>query len=374
MSQLLYPGTTAEVEPVLDLRENRRAEAAATLYTLYRQRIHEYCRGQLRAHQEADDAMQSTFLYACTLLKRGVTPERPLPWLYTIAHNVCRTRRRALRQRDRVESSVDLDTLHETIGRSDPSREDIDGLANALAQLPATQRDALLLREWQGLSYTEIAMRLGTTQSAVETLLFRARRNLARSTSRLGSLVNVAVLLRGVRRLVPAAPTKATAAVIALGVATGAAVAPLVGSAHRDHHTIPALRRAEAKVTPPPLQATTKRPSHLRVPTSPPIRSAGAAERTAPSPAPPPQGVVQANDTPPSAPGAAPVRTAPAGSDAQAVPPPVPAVVDAVVTTAQNAVDDVQTAVSATVDALPQAPTAGNPPPAPNVPAITGLP
>ena len=231
---------------MLDLGENRRAEAAATLYTLYRQRIHEYCRGQLRVHQDADDAVQSTFLYACTLLKRGVTPERPLPWLYTIAHNVCRTRRRALRQRDRVESSVDLDTLHETIGRSDPSREDIDGLANALAQLPATQRDALLLREWQGLSYTEIATRLCTTQSAVETLLFRARRNLARSTARLGSLVNVAVLLRGVRRLVLAAPTKTTAAVVALGVAAGATVVPLAGSAHRDHHAIPSLPMAVA--------------------------------------------------------------------------------------------------------------------------------
>ena len=58
MSQLVHPGTTVEVEPVLDLGENRRAEAAATLYTLYRQRIHEYCRGQLRERQDADAALQ----------------------------------------------------------------------------------------------------------------------------------------------------------------------------------------------------------------------------------------------------------------------------------------------------------------------------
>jgi hypothetical protein len=47
---------------------------------------------------------------------------------------------------------------------------------------------------------------------------------------------------------------------------------------------------------------------------------------------------------------------------------------DAVVTTAQNAVDDVQTAVGDAVGTLPQAPTVGNAPPPPNVPAITGLP
>jgi len=374
LSQLVHPGTTVEVEPVLDLGENRRAEAAATLYTLYRQRIHEYCRGQLRERQDADDALQSTFLYACTLLKRGVTPERPLPWLYTIAHNVCRTRRRALRQRERVESSVDLDTLHETVGRSDPSRDDIDGLANALAQLPATQRDALLLREWQGLSYTEIATRLCTTQSAVETLLFRARRNLARSTTRLGSLVNGAFLLRGARRLLVAAPTKTTAAVIALGVAAGVTVAPLVARTPRTHRTIPTPQHAGAKATRPSLPAVTKLPSHVRVPTSPPRRSVGAVERNAPAPAPPPQSVAQANGTPPPAPPATTVPTAPAGSDGRAVPPPETAVVDAVVTTAQNAVDDVQTAVSDAVGALPQAPAVGSPPPLPNVSPITGLP
>jgi RNA polymerase sigma factor (sigma-70 family) len=41
------------------------------------------------------------------------------------------------------------------------------------------QRQALLLREWRGFSYREIAEELGLSQAAVETLLFRARRSLA---------------------------------------------------------------------------------------------------------------------------------------------------------------------------------------------------
>ena len=356
------------------LTSTEATDATATLYDRHHDRIRGYCLGQLRHCEEADDAAQSTFLYAFAALQRGVAPRNELPWLYTIAHNVCRTRRRALRQRERVESSVDLDTLHETVGRSDPSRDDIDGLANALAQLPATQRDALLLREWQGLSYTEIATRLCTTQSAVETLLFRARRNLARSTTRLGSLVNGAFLLRGARRLLVAAPTKTTAAVIALGVAAGVTVAPLVARTPRTHRTIPTPQHAGAKATRPSLPAVTKLPSHVRVPTSPPRRSVGAVERNAPAPAPPPQSVAQANGTPPPAPPATTVPTAPAGSDGRAVPPPETAVVDAVVTTAQNAVDDVQTAVSDAVGALPQAPAVGSPPPLPNVSPITGLP
>jgi DNA-directed RNA polymerase specialized sigma24 family protein len=45
--------------------------------------------------------------------------------------------------------------------------------------MPEQQRRAILLREWQGLSYREISDELELSQSAVETLIFRARRSLA---------------------------------------------------------------------------------------------------------------------------------------------------------------------------------------------------
>ena len=45
--------------------------------------------------------------------------------------------------------------------------------------MPENQRRAILLREWQGLTYREISTELGLTQAAVETLIFRARRALA---------------------------------------------------------------------------------------------------------------------------------------------------------------------------------------------------
>jgi hypothetical protein len=45
--------------------------------------------------------------------------------------------------------------------------------------MPENQRRAILLREWQGLTYKEISTELGLTQGAVETLIFRARRALA---------------------------------------------------------------------------------------------------------------------------------------------------------------------------------------------------
>jgi RNA polymerase sigma factor (sigma-70 family) len=263
--------TTLAHPPEVDTRTARApvpdasatSDAAATLYSLHRQRIHAYCLGQLRDRQEADDAVQSTFLYALALLKRGETPRAELPWLYTIAHNVCRTRRRALKRRSRLESGVDLETLHDSVGRNDPSREELAGLGSSLASLPPAQRSALLLREWQGLSYAEIALRLGLTESAVEAVLFRARRNLAQTLRRTGdraaSLASIVMLMRGLRRLAPFTTVGKTAvAAVAVGAAVATAVHPLVTSPSGvDHKPAPAatatadaLQQARHKSTP----------------------------------------------------------------------------------------------------------------------------
>jgi RNA polymerase sigma-70 factor (ECF subfamily) len=53
-------------------------------------------------------------------------------------------------------------------------------VGDALAALPERQRQALLLREWQQLSYAEIAEELGIAPAAVGPLLYRARRALAK--------------------------------------------------------------------------------------------------------------------------------------------------------------------------------------------------
>ena len=53
------------------------------------------------------------------------------------------------------------------------------GLSEALRELPSRQRRALVLRDWQGLSYGEIAAQMAVSDSAVETLLFRARTKVA---------------------------------------------------------------------------------------------------------------------------------------------------------------------------------------------------
>jgi RNA polymerase sigma-70 factor (ECF subfamily) len=168
-------------EPDATLQE---ADHAGALYEEYSGRILGYCLRRLPSREEAEDAVQHTFLNAFRGLRQGVVPRSDAAWLFKIAENVCRERRRSAWRRSRVETAQDLDGMAGFAAAPQPSHDELAGLADALAELPPNQQRAILLREWQGLSYREIAAQLGLTEAAVETLLFRARRSLAHKLDR----------------------------------------------------------------------------------------------------------------------------------------------------------------------------------------------
>jgi RNA polymerase sigma factor (sigma-70 family) len=154
-------------------------ELARRLYERHHRKILAFCRHQLGSREEAEDATQTTFLNAYRGLKRGASPEFESAWLFKIAHNVCLTNRRNSYRRRLVEAPSNFELIEERVPAHTGESDELFGLTRALRVLPEQQRRALLLREWQGLSYKEIATELQLSQAAVETLLFRARRSLA---------------------------------------------------------------------------------------------------------------------------------------------------------------------------------------------------
>ena len=86
------------------LERQPEADAAADLYARHSARIFGYCLGLLRNREEAEDAVQTTFLNAYRGLRRGIEPEFEAAWLFKIAQNVCRTRRESSWRRGRVET------------------------------------------------------------------------------------------------------------------------------------------------------------------------------------------------------------------------------------------------------------------------------
>jgi RNA polymerase sigma factor (sigma-70 family) len=154
-------------------------DAASELYERYSHQLLGYCLHQLGSREEAEDAVQTTFMNAFRGLARGIVPECEQAWLFKIAHNVCLSRRRSSWRRGRVEAPNNLEVLQEIVPAKEKIADELIPLQDVLEELPVNQRRAILLREWQGLSYREVADELGVSQAAVETLIFRARRSLA---------------------------------------------------------------------------------------------------------------------------------------------------------------------------------------------------
>ena len=144
------------------------------IYRRHRREVYGSVLRDVRDPDEAEDVTQTAFLNAFRAMRRGDTPEKPRAWLLTIARNVVR-RRAHLRAERPQEVELDSELLL-TLDEDGSASADIHA---ALLRLTDAQREAILLREIQGRSYGEIAFELGLSLSAVEALIFRARRALA---------------------------------------------------------------------------------------------------------------------------------------------------------------------------------------------------
>src|SRR6476646_3972661 len=165
-----------------------RDPAFEILYRRYVKDVYHYALALLRNPADAEDVTQTTFLNAYRAYQRGIEIEKPQNWLIKICHNVARTR--YARASCRVKE-VPLEDHVDQLAVPDTDQPDVVGVLHALARLPFNQRAALAMRELEGRSYAEIADTIGVSVSAVETLIFRARRSLRLRASSLRSLAVV---------------------------------------------------------------------------------------------------------------------------------------------------------------------------------------
>ena len=104
-------------------------------------------------------------------------------WLYRVVHNLCIDRIRKRRPQVPVEDApepVDPDpSVLDRMAQTEQSK----AVAAAIAELPERQRQALILRHFEGMSNPAIGEALECSVEAVESLLARARRALAKKMS-----------------------------------------------------------------------------------------------------------------------------------------------------------------------------------------------
>lgn len=351
----------------------------AAFEELYRQHgpaLQQLCHKRLGNAVDAEDACHEAMLRAWSSLDR-YDPSRPMwPWLATIAGNVCLDLQRRSRLAESRRAPSDPVPMSPDEVALNGERDVV--VREALASLPTSSRTVLFLRDVEGWSYTRIGRLEGRSAPAIRTAVARARHQLrteveavARASGRWPLPAVLALLWARARRQarrVRSGTTDLTARSVSLVDGSGGLVGTL-GSSAAAQMVCSALLMGSV-VTAAGMVASTVSTAHDR---PHPISLASAGDLQAAS------GRASAHEIAervPHGPGTSILSVEevavppaelpePAGAPAPAldiVEVPAVAVPDAVVLVPEPAVADADAdaggAVTETLDALPEAPTA----------------
>lgn len=163
-------------------------EQFAEVYDHYASRIYQFIYYKTYHKETAEDLTSHTFLRAFENLHH-FNPEKGSigAWIYQIARNLVADHYRAKKK------TVDIDDVWDLAGYQNveldvQNKEQLEELREVLRKLPAEQRDILILRIWQELSYKEISQIMGKTEGACKMMFSRVIAKLRKELS-------VAVLL-----------------------------------------------------------------------------------------------------------------------------------------------------------------------------------
>jgi RNA polymerase sigma-70 factor, ECF subfamily len=166
-------GTTKLTREAVARAKAGDPEGLHYLYVRYADDVLRYINGLVRDHHEAEDITQNVFAKLMRAIKKY--EERAVPfdaWILRVARNAALDHLRAKRAIPTEEVRL-TDT-----GRAETSLDRGRALRQALEDLPADQREVLVLRHIVGLSPVEIANTLDKSESSVHGLHHRGRRSL----------------------------------------------------------------------------------------------------------------------------------------------------------------------------------------------------
>jgi RNA polymerase sigma-70 factor, ECF subfamily len=155
-------------------RQIRNGETAAfaELYSRHKQVVYLYCTRFLGRTAAAEDIFQDVFLKCFEQLRQGKAIANMRAYLLSAAHNRCLNFMRDTKYAQCIDEVKDL------IPAPRLDQDDAQTLHLLLQQISAENREALLLCEYQGYSYNEIAEMTSVPLSTVRKRIFRARQKL----------------------------------------------------------------------------------------------------------------------------------------------------------------------------------------------------
>jgi RNA polymerase sigma-70 factor (ECF subfamily) len=157
-------------------------EAFAALVRRYEGPVYRVALRMLGSEADAQDAAQEAFVRAWRGLGRFRRESAVSTWLYRIVTRRCLDLLAARRDTQPLEAAPA--ELGGDPAEAAERRERLRAVTGAIGRLPAEQRAALVLREFEGLPYDAIAEVLDTTLPTVKGRIHRARLNVIKETAR----------------------------------------------------------------------------------------------------------------------------------------------------------------------------------------------
>ena len=157
-------------------------DAFAQLYEKYKSSVYAYSFRLLQNEPSAEDALQNTFMKAYQSISTLDDPAAFKYWLFIIARNEVYSLIRKSRSNGQFKSLEDSENVwaEETPLTQAVHTNTTDIVQALLGQLKTEYREVLVLREYDQLTYAEIAAVTGDTESSVKSRIFKARRALTR--------------------------------------------------------------------------------------------------------------------------------------------------------------------------------------------------
>jgi RNA polymerase sigma-70 factor, ECF subfamily len=170
-------------------------EAFGEIVRRWERRIYALAYGILGREEEARDATQETFIAAFRNLPGFRGEAKVSSWLHRIAVNQCITRQR--RARVRGETPLEGDEEHggprlaapeaDSPAASAESRERRESVRRAVLALPPELREVVLMKEFEEMTFQEIADALGLPTSTVKSRLYTALKQLRLRLGKFGA-------------------------------------------------------------------------------------------------------------------------------------------------------------------------------------------
>jgi RNA polymerase sigma-70 factor (ECF subfamily) len=168
---------STDIDPAIPLRaRNGEARAFAELVEYFHARCLRYARYMLGDEEDAEEAVQDTFVRVYDHLGQFRPDARFEPWLFRILANRCRTVRARRRRRESLVVTGEFSAVVMAVAESAPTdtRDWMEEVESALESLPTEQREAFLLRHVEDVSYEDMAVITGVRLSALRMRVKRA--------------------------------------------------------------------------------------------------------------------------------------------------------------------------------------------------------